>query len=65
MFCMTQERIEAKKLFASEEVEEEIKRESAKTFVPGEIPSTQDVAKEEQAPKPSAPTPEQILAIKV
>lgn len=58
------ERIEAKKLFASEEVEEEIKRESAKTFVPGEIPSTQDVAKEEQAPKPSAPTPEQILAIK-
>ncbi|KAL8456898.1 hypothetical protein ACS0TY_034942 [Phlomoides rotata] len=58
------ERAEANKLFASEEVEEEIKRESAKTFVPGEIPSTHDVAKEEQAPKSVAPTPEQILAIK-
>ncbi|KAK6147938.1 hypothetical protein DH2020_018850 [Rehmannia glutinosa] len=39
-------------------------KESAKTFVPGEIPSTQDIAKEEQTPKPVAPTPEQILAIK-
>lgn len=52
-------------MFASKEAEEEVKRESAKTFVPGEIPSTEDVAKEEQAPKPAAPTPEQILAIKV
>ncbi|KAL6576511.1 hypothetical protein OROHE_000292 [Orobanche hederae] len=59
------ERVEAKTLFASEEVEEEIKRESAKTFVPGDIPSTQDLAKEEQTAKPVAPTPQQILAIKV
>ncbi|KAK4436729.1 U2 small nuclear ribonucleoprotein A' [Sesamum alatum] len=58
------ERVEAKNLFASEEAEEEVIRESAKTFVPGDIPSTQDVTKEEQAPKPAAPTPEQILAIK-
>ncbi|KAG8379612.1 hypothetical protein BUALT_Bualt07G0106900 [Buddleja alternifolia] len=58
------ERIEANKLFASEEAEEEAKRESAKTFVPGEIPSTQDVTKEEQTTAPAAPTPEQILAIK-
>lgn len=57
------ERAEAKTLFASEEAEEEIKRESAK-IVHVETPSTQEVAKEEQTPKPSAPTPEQILAIK-
>lgn len=58
------ERVEANNLFASEEAEEEVKRESANTFVPGEVPSTEDVAKEEQPPKPAAPTPEQILAIK-
>ncbi|KAF5962102.1 hypothetical protein HYC85_003311 [Camellia sinensis] len=34
------ERIEAKNLFSSEEAEEEAKKESAKTFVPGEAPST-------------------------
>lgn len=58
------ERVEANNLFASEEAEEEAKRESAKTFVPGEVPPTEDVPKEEQPPKPAAPTPEQILAIK-
>ncbi|XP_073125998.1 U2 small nuclear ribonucleoprotein A' [Henckelia pumila] len=58
------ERVEANKLFASKEAEEEAKMESVKTVVPGEIPSTQDVAKEDQAHKPVAPTPEQILAIK-
>ncbi|KAL7191575.1 hypothetical protein ACSBR2_023619 [Camellia fascicularis] len=58
------ERIEAKNLFSSEEAEEEAKKESAKTFVPGEAPSTPEVLKEEQAPKPVAPTPEQIIAIK-
>ncbi|XP_051136409.1 U2 small nuclear ribonucleoprotein A' [Andrographis paniculata] len=57
------ERAEANALFASEEAEEEAKRESAKTFVPGEVLSIQDVAREEP-PKPAAPTPEQILAIK-
>ncbi|XP_057791518.1 U2 small nuclear ribonucleoprotein A' isoform X2 [Salvia miltiorrhiza] len=56
------ERAEAKILFASEEAEEEVKRESAK-IVAAETP-TQDAAKEEQTPKSSAPTPEQILAIK-
>ncbi|XP_073295684.1 U2 small nuclear ribonucleoprotein A'-like isoform X3 [Primulina huaijiensis] len=58
------ERVEANKLFASKEAEEAAKMESAKTVVPGEIPSTQDVAKEDQTHKPVAPTPEQILAIK-
>ncbi|XP_075491585.1 U2 small nuclear ribonucleoprotein A'-like [Primulina tabacum] len=58
------ERVEANKLFASKEAEEEAKMESAKTVVPDEIPTTQDVAKEDQAHKPVAPTPEQILAIK-
>ncbi|KAL8462098.1 hypothetical protein ACS0TY_033251 [Phlomoides rotata] len=38
------ERVEAKKLFAFEEVEEEMKMESAKTFLLGEILGTHDVA---------------------
>ncbi|KAL2462770.1 U2 small nuclear ribonucleoprotein A' [Forsythia ovata] len=58
------ERMEANALFASKEAEEEAKKESVKTFVPGELPSTQEVIKEEQTPKPVAPTPEQIIAIK-
>ncbi|KAK4486226.1 hypothetical protein RD792_008896 [Penstemon davidsonii] len=58
------ERAEANKLFASKEAEEEAKRESVKTVVPNEIPSTKGADKEEQTPKPAAPTPEQILAIK-
>ncbi|KAL3512028.1 hypothetical protein ACH5RR_024745 [Cinchona calisaya] len=58
------ERLEANGLFASQEAEEEAKKVSAKTFVIGEVPSIPEVPKEEQAPKPAAPTPEQILAIK-
>ncbi|XP_041990255.1 U2 small nuclear ribonucleoprotein A'-like [Salvia splendens] len=57
------ERAEAKILFSSEEAEEEVKRESAKV-VPTETLSTQESAREQQTPKPAAPTPEQILAIK-
>lgn len=51
-------------MFASEEAEAEARKESVKTFVPGEIPAP-EVSKEEQAPKNVAPTPEQIIAIKV
>ncbi|XP_057473451.1 U2 small nuclear ribonucleoprotein A'-like [Actinidia eriantha] len=58
------ERIEAQNLFSSQEAEEQAKKESAKTFVPGEVPSTPEVPKEEQTPKTVAPTPEQIIAIK-
>ncbi|GAA0156421.1 RNA splicing factor [Lithospermum erythrorhizon] len=58
------ERMEAKKLFASEEAEEEAKKVSAKTIVPGEVPNTPEVSKEEQPSKPVGPTPEQIIAIK-
>ncbi|KAL3818453.1 hypothetical protein ACJIZ3_004358 [Penstemon smallii] len=58
------ERAEANKLFASKEAEEEAKRESVKTVVPNEIPSSKGADKEEQTPKPAAPTPDQILAIK-
>nr|GLL35236.1 U2 small nuclear ribonucleoprotein A' [Ipomoea trifida] len=58
------ERMEANNLFASQEAEEQAKKESVKTFVPGEVPATPEVPKEEQAPKPTAPTPEQIIAIK-
>lgn len=58
------ERIEAGNMFGTKEAEEEAKKESVKTFVPGEIPSTPEVPKEEQAPKAVAPTPEQIIAIK-
>lgn len=52
-------------MFASQEAEEEAKIESVKTFVPGEVPSTEDIPSEEQTPKTVAPTPEQITAIKV
>lgn len=51
-------------MFASEEAEAEARKESVKTFVPGEIPAP-EVSKEEQPPKKVAPTPEQIIAIKV
>ncbi|KAG6390702.1 hypothetical protein SASPL_148441 [Salvia splendens] len=57
------ERAEAKILFASEEAEEEVKRQSAK-IVPAETPSAHESAREQQTAKPAAPTPEQILAIK-
>ncbi|XP_050224741.1 U2 small nuclear ribonucleoprotein A' [Mercurialis annua] len=60
----SKERMEAENLFASEEVEEEAKKESAKTFTPGEVPNITEVALEQQTPKLVAPTPEQIIAIK-
>ncbi|THG19352.1 hypothetical protein TEA_026326 [Camellia sinensis var. sinensis] len=59
------EQIEAQNLFSSQEAEEQAKKESAKTFIPGEVPSTPEVPKEEQTPKTDAPTPEQIIAIKL
>lgn len=58
------ERIEAANMFTSQEAEEEAKKESVKTFVPGEVPSTPEVSNEEQTPKTVGPTPEQIIAIK-
>ncbi|PKA61618.1 U2 small nuclear ribonucleoprotein A' [Apostasia shenzhenica] len=58
------DRIEAERLFASKEAEEEAKRIPAKTFTPGEVLDDTDAPKEEQAPKVVAPTPEQITAIK-
>ncbi|PON34510.1 LRR domain containing protein [Parasponia andersonii] len=60
----TKERLEAKTLFASKEVEEEAKKESAKTFTPGETPNVPEIADEERSQKVVAPTPEQITAIK-
>lgn len=61
----SQERLEAENLFASKEAEEEIKKESTKTVAPKEVPNVSEVAEEEQMSKVVAPTPEQILAIKV
>ncbi|XP_062155306.1 U2 small nuclear ribonucleoprotein A' [Alnus glutinosa] len=58
------ERMEASNLFASKEVEEEAKKESIKTFTPGEVLNVPEVAEEQQTPKVAAPTPEQIIAIK-
>ncbi|KAK2976621.1 hypothetical protein RJ640_021423 [Escallonia rubra] len=58
------ERIAAANMFSSQEDEEEAKKESVKTFVPGEVPSVPEVPKEEQTPKMVTPTPEQITAIK-
>lgn len=52
-------------MFASEEAEEEAKKVSVKTFVPGEVQNAPEAAKGEQPPKPVGPTPEQIIAIKV
>ncbi|XP_072964948.1 U2 small nuclear ribonucleoprotein A' [Typha angustifolia] len=58
------ERIEAGKLFASKEAEEEARKVPVKTFTPGEVQDISDSLKAEQAPKVVAPTPEQITAIK-
>lgn len=57
--------MEAKSLFASEEVMEEIKRTPAKPISPAETPNVSEAAEEQQTPKVVAPTPEQITAIKV
>ncbi|ERN06446.1 hypothetical protein AMTR_s00016p00258810 [Amborella trichopoda] len=57
------EKMEAEKLFASKEAEENAKKESVATFTPGEVPNISEVPKEEP-PKVSGPTPEQIIAIK-
>lgn len=58
------ERLEAENLFSSKEVEEEVKKESVKTFTPGEVQNVSEVSEEQQTPKMVAPTPEQIIAIK-
>ncbi|KAF8010320.1 hypothetical protein BT93_J1059 [Corymbia citriodora subsp. variegata] len=60
----SKERLEAEQLFSSKEVEEEAKKESTKTFTPGEVQKVSEPIEEEQAPKVVAPTPEQIIAIK-
>nr|XP_043606416.1 U2 small nuclear ribonucleoprotein A' [Erigeron canadensis] len=56
------ERAEAAKLFKSEEAEEEAKKESVKTFVPGEV--VNEEPEEKEPSKPVGPTQEQITAIK-
>lgn len=55
------ERLEAKTLFASKEVEEETRKVSPKKFVPAE---DTEMAEEQQTPKVVAPTQDQINAIK-
>lgn len=57
--------MEAKLLFDSKEVIEEVQRTLAKTISPGETPNVSEVTEEQQTPKAVAPTPEQIIAIKV
>ncbi|XP_031400076.1 U2 small nuclear ribonucleoprotein A' [Punica granatum] len=58
------ERLEAESLFSSKEAEEEVKKESIKTFTPGEVQKAPEVVEEQPAPKVVAPTAEQITAIK-
>lgn len=58
------ERLEASKLFASQEAEELIKKEAVKTSVPVEVAAPTEEPKADQASKPVGPTPEQIIAIK-
>ncbi|XP_050373458.1 U2 small nuclear ribonucleoprotein A' [Argentina anserina] len=55
------ERLEAKTLFSSKEVEEEARKVSPKKFVPAE---DLEMAEEQQTPKVVAPTQDQINAIK-
>lgn len=55
------ERLEAKTLFASKEVEEETRKVSPKKFVPAE---DTEMAEEQKTPKVVAPTQDQINAIK-
>ena len=64
LFSVLQERVAAAKKFHSKEAEEEAKKVPAKTFTPG-LPDAQDITMEPQGPKVVAPTPEQIMAIKV
>ncbi|MCI16690.1 U2 small nuclear ribonucleoprotein A, partial [Trifolium medium] len=59
------ERLEAKNLFESKEVIEEAQRVPAKAVSPVETPDVSDATAEQQIPKATAPTPEQIIAIKV
>lgn len=58
------ERIEANNFFVSKEAEDDAKSSLVKTLTSGEVPVVEEVPKEELAPKASAPTPEQIIAIK-
>ncbi|WCJ17961.1 U2 small nuclear ribonucleoprotein A [Euphorbia peplus] len=58
------ERVEAERLFASREVEEEVVRESIKTVTANEVVNAKEVIEEKENPKMVAPTPEQIIAIK-
>ncbi|KAI3863521.1 hypothetical protein MKW92_015389 [Papaver armeniacum] len=58
------ERLEAENMFSSKEAEEEAKKESTQTFVPGEVPDAIETSENEKVPKAVAPTPEQIIAIK-
>ncbi|WCJ23189.1 U2 small nuclear ribonucleoprotein A [Euphorbia peplus] len=60
----TKERVEAERLFASREVEEEVVRESIKTVTADEVVNAKEVIEEKENPKMVAPTPEQIIAIK-
>lgn len=52
-------------MFASEEVIEEVQRTPVNTISPGETANVSEAAEELQTPKVAAPTPEQIIAIKV
>ncbi|KOM46134.1 hypothetical protein LR48_Vigan06g144000 [Vigna angularis] len=58
------ERLEAKSLFALEDVMDEIQRLPPKPVSPAETPKVSEAAEEQQTPKVVAPTPEQITAIK-
>lgn len=64
-FSLRKERKEAENLFSSKEAEEEVKKIAVKTVTSDEVSTAEEVPKEEHAPKPVAPTPEQIIAIKV
>lgn len=57
--------MEAKNLFSSKEAEEEVQRAPTKVVSPIETTNVSEVTQEQQTSKVAAPTPEQIIAIKV
>ncbi|GMN49407.1 hypothetical protein TIFTF001_018570 [Ficus carica] len=60
----SKERLEAKNLFSTAQLEEDTKKDSANTFTPREITNVPEAADVDTTQKVVAPTPEQITAIK-
>ncbi|RZC87487.1 hypothetical protein C5167_036026 [Papaver somniferum] len=65
VWSLKNERQEAENMFSSKQAEEEAKKESTQTFISGEVPDVIETSENDKVAKSVAPTPEQIIAIKV